>query len=316
MSTEDLTMATFDDLRALLHTTEQLTAAGFSTQSLGRAVASGDLIRLRPGFYVDRSTRELGREERHLLMVLAADRALGCPVFTHWSAALVLGLPGWDLPLGTVSLSRAGHAQRSRTTRLTRHDVTPLAEDDVHVVDGLRVTRPERTIVDVARACAPPASVAVADAAFKAEAVNATSVDDALSRAAGRSGVTRARAALARVDARSESVAETRSRLIFADYGLPEPQTQVDIFDTHGNFVARVDFLWPELGLIGECDGFGKYLDGADATEARRRLGVEKDRDAALMALGYRVLHWRWADLDKPRLLVQRLRSVMYPAAA
>lgn len=306
MSTEDLTMATFDDLRALLHTTEQLTAAGFSTQSLGRAVASGDLIRLRPGFYVDRSTRELGREERHLLMVLAADRALGCPVFTHWSAALVLGLPGWDLPLGTVSLSRAGHAQRSRSTRLTRHDVTPLAEDDVHVVDGLRV----------ARACAPPASVAVADAAFKAEAVTAASVDDALSRAAGKSGVKRARAALARVDARSESVAETRSRLIFADYGLPEPQTQVDIFDTHGDFVARVDFLWPELGLIGECDGFGKYLDGADATEARRRLGVEKDRDAALMALGYRVLHWRWADLDRPRLLVQRLRSVMYPAAA
>lgn len=309
-------MPSLHELRPLLRTTDQLMAAGHSTQSLGRSIASGDLIRLRPGFYVEGAARRLGREQRHLLMVLAADQAFGRPVFTHWSAALVLGLPSWDLPLGSVSVSRFGHAQKSRTTRLARHDMRPLVNDDIVSVDAIRVTRPERTVVDVARSCTLAASVAVADAALHAGDVTSASLSEAMNHAAGRSGIKRARIALQRADPRSESVAESRSRLIFHDHDIPEPQTQVDIFDAAGNFVARVDFFWPDLGVIGECDGFGKYLDGADALEARRRLGAEKDRDAALMALGYRVLHWRWADLDKPRLLAQRLRSVLYPAAA
>ena len=74
-------------------------------------------------------------------------------------------------------------------------------------------------------------------------------------------------------------------------HGLPEPETQVDIVDGEGRFIGRVDFLWREFDVIGECDGLCKYLDGADAAEARCRLDVEKDRDARLMALGYRLVH-------------------------
>lgn len=111
-------------------------------------------------------------------------------------------------------------------------------------------------------------------------------------------------------------MAETLSRLTFLDHGLPTPETQANIFDTHGTRIARVGFLWREFGVIGECDGFGKYFDGADGPELRRRLAREEDRDAELLALGYRVLHWRWADLEQPRLLAERIRRVLYPAAA
>ena len=106
-------------------------------------------------------------------------------------------------------------------------------------------------------------------------------------------------------------MAETLSRLIFADFGLPAPELQVEIYDDDGNFVARPDFLWREFGLVGECDGFGKYFDGVDMAETRRRLAREKDRDAGLMALGYRVFHWRWKDLENPRLLAERLRRLL-----
>ena len=37
-----------------------------TSQQLSRAVKSGDLIRLRPGFYVEGESRELPRHERHL----------------------------------------------------------------------------------------------------------------------------------------------------------------------------------------------------------------------------------------------------------
>jgi len=38
---------------------------------------------------------------------------------------------------------------------------------------------------------------------------------------------------------------------------LPEPVRQLEVFDEHGNFVARVDLAWPELGLFIELDGQG-----------------------------------------------------------
>lgn len=309
-------MTSLDELRSSILTTDQLISRGHSSHSLGRAVDDGTLVRLRPGFYVDSHARELGRGQRHLLSAIATDSAMDGAVLTHWSAAMAHGLPDWGLPLRKVSVSRQGHASRSRSTRRVRHDLCPLDPDEIVVVDGLSLTSAERTVIDVARTCDPVSSVSVADAALNRGLVTEDSLHDALGRAAGRAGIKRARAAIALSDAASESVAETRSRLYFADFQLPEPETQVDIFDKDGSLIGRVDFLWREFGVIGECDGFGKYFDGADAAETRRRLGAEKDRDALLMALGYRLLHWRWADFDRPWVLAQRIRDVLLAAAA
>lgn len=299
-----------------MHTTDQLLGRGLTSQALSRAVASGDLIRLRPGFYVERSASSLPREERHLLSVLAADKALDSPIFSHSSAALLLGLPGWGLPLRRVALSGEGDKTRTRSTSRTKHHTVPISPEEVVGVGGLRVTSAERTVVDIALSVGRDASVAVADAALKLELATELSLNLALQQAAGRRGINRARSALAMADGLSESVAETLSRLTFSDFGLPEPEMQVDIFSRHGDRVARVDFLWREFGVIGECDGFGKYFDGVDQPETRRRLAKEKDRDAELMALGYRVIHWRWADIVEPRFLAERVRRVLYPAAA
>lgn len=309
-------MTSIDELRSYILTTDQLIARGHSTQSMARAVAAGGLVRLRPGFYVEGHARDLARRERHLLTILATDAAMDGPVFTHWSAAMIHELPDWGLPLRRVSVSRQGHAQRSRSTRLVRHDLCPLAPDEIVVVDGLSVASVDRSIVDIARICDLASGVAVADAGLNGKLVTDVSLREALERAAGRTGVKRARTAMGMTDGNSESVAETRSRLYFSEYGLPEPLTQVEIVDAEGRFIGRVDFLWPELGVIGECDGFGKYFDGADEVETRRRLGAEKDRDALLTALGYHVIHWRWADFERPWLLMQRLRSVLHAAAA
>lgn len=309
-------MTNIEELRALLQTTDQLLGRGLSSQSLTRAVASGDLIRLRPGYYVDGQARELHRDARHLLSVLATAEALDSPVFSHSSAALIHGLPDWGLPLGRVCVSEHGEPSRSRVSKRARIHTRPLARDELTSVDGLLVTNAARTVTDLAMTVGRDAAVVAADAALAGGAVTAESLDRAMGRMVGRAGIKRARRALSLVDRNSESVAETLSRLAFADFGLPEPELQVEIYDDDGNLVARPDFLWREFGLIGECDGFGKYFDGVDMAEARRRLAHEKDRDAALVALGYRVFHWRWKDLENPRLLVARLRRLLFAAAA
>lgn len=308
-------MKSLDDLHALLLTTDQLLGRGMTSQKLSRAVRSGDLVRLRPGFFVEAGARDLHRRDRHLLSVLAADAALDGPVFSHSSAALIHELPDWGLALRNVAVCAEG-SPRSRTTNLTTFRTVPSLADDVMTVNGLRVTNPARTVTDIALTSKRDASVSVADAALKGEMVTADTLRLSLEKSAGRRGISHARHSLGLVNGDSESVAETLSRLTFHDFGLPEPETQVEIFNARGVLIARVDFLWREFGVIGECDGFGKYFDGATPAEARHRLGMEKDRDADLMGLGYRVLHWRWRDVQEPPVLVGRLKKVLFPSAS
>lgn len=308
-------MDALTDLIPLLLTSDQLLSRGMTSQQLSRAVKSGDLIRLRSGFYVEGESRELPRHERHLLSVLAADAALGGPLFSHSSAALIHGLPDRGLKLGKVAVCEESPAARSRTTSLTTFRTVPDLAGETMTVNGLRVTSPARTVTDIALTASRDASVMVADAALKKGLVTADELEDSLARAAGRPGIKRARHAMSLVDDKSESVAETLSRLTFLDFGLPTPETQVEIFNEHGAEIARVDFLWPEYGVIGECDGFGKYFDGLSPAETREKLAKEKDRDAELIALGYRVIHWRWRDVLQPARLAARIRRVLFTGA-
>lgn len=309
-------MDSFDDLLPFLLTTDQLHGRGVTPYQLSCAVKSGELIRLRPGYYVERRARDLDRRDRHLLSVLAADAALGSPVFSHSSAALVHGLPDWGLPLRKVSVSEEGSVPRTRTSELTTFRSVPDLAGEVTTVNGLRVTTPARTVTDIAISTSRDTAVTAADAALHGEIVTEDDLENSLNRSAGRRGIRRARHSMSLVDGSSESVAETLSRLTFRDFGLPEPETQVEIRNPRGVRIARVDFLWREFGVIGECDGFGKYFDGLSPDETRHRLGMEKDRDAELMALGYRVLHWRWRDIEEPHVFAARIKRVLFHAAA
>jgi len=54
----------------------------------------------------------------------------------------------------------------------------------------------------------------------------------------------------------TESLLETLMvQLIRVTPGVPEPTRQHVVYDGYGNFVARVDLSWPELGVFIELDG-------------------------------------------------------------
>lgn len=53
---------------------------------------------------------------------------------------------------------------------------------------------------------------------------------------------------------------------------LPPPVRQYEVFDEHGQFVARVDLCWPELGLFIELDG--QQHKGQPVYDARRETAV------------------------------------------
>jgi hypothetical protein len=64
------------------------------------------------------------------------------------------------------------------------------------------------------------------------------------------------------MDPLSESVGESRLRVLMHAYGLPAPELQVEIHDADG-FVARVDFFVREYGVVVEFDGMVKYGGGS-----------------------------------------------------
>ena len=88
------------------------------------------------------------------------------------------------------------------------------------------------------------------------------------------------------------------------------PELQVDIFDAHGRLVARADFLWRGKRVIGEYDGEAKYTGGFGHSPAEA-FRQEKERQAALEALGYFVLRWDKHVLRTPGELARRVRRAL-----
>jgi len=89
--------------------------------------------------------------ERDRMRVHAATMVLDEPaVVSHQSAAVVLGLTLWGAHLDLVHVTRTD-LPAPRIEGGVHHHEGALEAGDVVVADGLRVTSPARTAVDVAR---------------------------------------------------------------------------------------------------------------------------------------------------------------------
>jgi len=79
--------------------------------------------------------------------------------------------------------------------------------------------------------------------------------------------------------------------------------------DDRGVFVARTDFWWPGVNLVGEFDGRGKYMrsDLATGRSPAQVVVDEKIREDALRALGHGVVRWVWEDAVSPQALRVKL---------
>ena len=88
----------------------------------------------------------------------------------------------------------------------------------------------------------------------------------------------------------------------------------MNIYDAHGNFLARVDLYWRDARLCGEADGNKKY--GDDADETRRALLAEKSRGDGIVETGHALLRWGWRDIDEPAVLARRVLGMLGRRAA
>ena len=117
-------------------------------------------------------------------------------------------------------------------------------------------------------------------------------------------------AAIDRLDARAESLLESLSRLRILESDLPQLRLQAEIHDSSGRWLARADFLWDDVGVVGEADGLEKY-DAIETMPLRR----EKLRQELLERAGLIVVRWGWSDLTDPLPLIARIRDALARAA-
>ncbi|SJN29220.1 hypothetical protein FM125_07525 [Micrococcus lylae] len=150
-------------------------------------------------------------------------------------------------------------------------------------------------------------------ATITADAVVTSAVELAPTRAAGR----RLKQDWKHASPLAESAGESVSRGRMIELGFEVPELQVAVSDADG-FIARVDSLWRERGIVGEFDGIGKYdVDAhANAEERRRYLRRQQDREIRLQRVCSHVLHWTWRDVQDPARLRRLLDGAGVPRTA
>lgn len=277
--------------------------AGLGQRALSGAIRRREVIKVAPSLYAVRvAWVGLTARQVHRALLRPAQALVAGSVVSHASAAVLHGLPAPQGPLGKVSLTVTGTSRTSYPHDWRRVLHAALPSDQVEEVDGIPVTTATRTVVDCFRQHQLRNAVAIADGALRA---GLTSVDELreMRRFQRRwPGILTAEEGLRLVDPRRESWLESASVAVAARRGLGLPESQVHIHDPDGEFVGRVDLLWRKEGVIGECDGLGKYqgefADGEwNPEDAAAVMVAERDRERRLESLGFGVARWGTADL-------------------
>lgn len=289
-----------------------LLVSGYDDDEIRLMLRRGRWRRVRHGAYAEAEVWDaLDDVGRHLLRSRATLAALPAPaVLSHASAALVLGLPVWGLDLDWVHVTRPGPG-RTRSEAGVVHHGGRLPDDQMCLVDGLWVTCPDRTVIDLARMAGFEAGVVTADAALRGGRVTrerllelAIATDDwPGSRAVGR--------VVSFADGLSETVGESRTRVLFQREGLPEPALQVEI-RSGSRLLGRVDFLLKQFNTVVEFDGRVKYRrDNPSGLSPEDVVWAEKVREDAIRGEGYEFARVVWSDLDRPAATAERIRATM-----
>lgn len=177
---------------------------------------------------------------------------------------------------------------------------------DVTRVDGIPVTTPARTLIDVAAVCDEEAVEEALDDALRRGIVSIPRLRWRLAELGRRPGVVMMRRLL---DARAgssvpQSVFETRLLRLLRPAGLPAPAVQYAI-RLRERRVAVADFAYPPERLAIEADGYRWHSGRADWERDRSRLND-------LTLLGWRVIHVTWTELSgRPQAVIAALQDAL-----
>jgi hypothetical protein len=295
-----------DDLDVLLMahdgvvSTTLAARVGVTSEDLGRWCRSRRLLRVRRGAYVDgRRFAVAHPDERYRLRVRAilATRPAS-DLARHHAAVALRSLPLWNVDLARVDIMADVESDFS-ASGVWFHPRERLVRDETTSSPAVAVAR---ALVQVAAAGSVDTAVVAADAALARGLCQRSDLAEELLAEPRVRGHRRAARMVEMCDGRSESVGETRLRLMLVRAGLPL-RCQVQDGDDEA-MVARVDLLVGDRVVV-EFDGAVKYA----GDRSGRALFSEKRREDRIRDLGFEVVRVTWADLDEPGRVLARVRA-------
>ncbi|MEV0893601.1 hypothetical protein [Promicromonospora sp. MEB111] len=298
---------------------EVLLAREQDKNQLALASRQGSLTRIRRGAYCDpddiradgpaSAPRE--KRNRELARARALHRQLRSNVvFSHTTAALLLGCPVWTVPDRTHVYQR--YRPSSRAAKDIARHVGTVPAYAVTTVHGLPVTSLVRTVVDCALALHPLEALVIADFALSHDIDRAELLVE-LGARAERRGVRRARLVLELADGGSHSPWETWVRYEMLRSGLPRPVTQMAVPTDSGLFHTDLGYEQWNLGV--EFDGLIKYRPDGVGTghDPAREFMSEKGRAEAIRRTGVAVERVTASDRRDVPSMLARLTAHLPP---
>lgn len=195
----------------------------------------------------------------------------------------------------SVPPDRVRRLEKVRVHRRARLEETECTERE-----GIPITTPARTLIDLATLLQPGELEAAVNSADKLGLIDPEALRGEIDGHCGMDGVKGLRRVVdRRTFALTDSELERRFLRLVNRARLPLPKTQQRV----NGF--RVDFLWPEVRLIVETDGL-RYHRTAHQ-QSRDRV-----RDQAHVAAGFTALRFTHAQVvHEPRYVAQTLRTVL-----
>jgi very-short-patch-repair endonuclease len=281
---------------------EQLVKGPFHISDARRLGLSKDHVlgkswrRLGAGFYALRQI-----SDRPIIKLAAVQQRLPGGVLSGKTAAWLHGL---DLePIDPVEVTVDAEAKVSRLTGCILHR-SRLEPNEISRRRGLTVTTRTRTFADLGRRLPLTEAVTALDQALHLRLVSKRALSAWATAHPGFRGVARLRRAMDLAEPATESVMETRLRLLLVLAGLPRPRAQTVLTNSSGLFVGRVDLYYPEHKLAIEYDGAAH----------RERLALDNQRQNRLVDAGYHLLRFTATDvLSNPASVVTLVARQLAP---
>jgi very-short-patch-repair endonuclease len=181
------------------------------------------------------------------------------------------------------------------------HRVRALGWDETDEVEGIPVTSPARTLVDLAASRSERELEELLAEAYVRTPLSRRQILRLLERYPRRHG----RKTLAklvdprRVPARIRSQAERMFLALIRRAGLPRPLVNTPVCG------FEVDFLWPRHRVVAEFDGHAFHA-------SRPQRERDSRRDQELVLAGYVVIRITWRQLtEAPKQLVRRVAAIL-----
>ena len=265
MDRADEVIAALADAQHGVVSRTQLLSAGITARQVEWRLRRKRLHRVHRGVYA------VGHGVlSHLGVWMAAVLAAGeGAVLSHWSAASLRRMRPGRGPRAHVTSPRR---RRSHPTITFHH--ARLPPDEVTVEQGIPVTTPARTQLDLAPLLPSPTLARMIDAAGTCAG---TPLAALLERYPGRAGVPKLTKILATSRPMTRSDLEAEILAAMERAGLPRPDVNAVIEG------FEVDFAWPEHRVIAELD---TYVTHGTPLAFER----DRQRDRKLTAAGWRVV--------------------------